>query len=588
MIKNITADMIGLYVDILSNDEELRSTLFEYNLYDETESKSIFIFKTVKVLLEDSNFKYYFDRGNTSKEIYEQEYKKFRDNFAYHSSSPFYRIQLDIYENYGILCDWYNDKFRRLYEQIVFTFLYGNIKNFFYQNRKRFLPEYDWFIIENNNKKRIHIESFFREFDKFSTIIAYMSNLKDVDEIPDDYIAYLSSILGIKFDLEQDDIGYTNVPEGFFRRELLSSSKIRSVLKNIAEVYRSKGSKFAYELFFNSIGLEVVLKETYFDRRLFWYYSGINENIINTETDEVRTNKFAYYLTSKNPSITFYAVKPDEKVSVNNMTVPKTESAFDYMISKVGSSIESLKKILGYTEDSSIEDTFTYFKTNILLLDFKYYMADTDEESIISQKHRDILKSYIDMITPIYIKKYYPEMQSAETTFLERFNVVFFSPDGTRVVENLDGSYTNFERSNVNSINYYINDSDRENIGNDYTGKLKDVDELTTPFEEGENNGDKANTDVAFANHQSLESFSTGFNFTNYDIGYPLEQEFREESPNILDNIVFEWEPTISATSLTELDGYIVIDYYDDSNPLVAVSIQNGTENSINLTISDV
>jgi hypothetical protein len=569
MRDNITANMIGFYKKIFDTSEDFLSVLFKYGIYDNGYERDKFVYDLIDILMGDDLFKVYFQSNLSSKEIYNKEYEKTVEDYKYYSLSPFYKIQKSLKNHLGFDFPWQNPFYKDFFVQILFVFSYGNIKNFFYLNRKKFLPEYDWFLIENEERKKIHIESFFKEFDKFSSIIDFMADLNNIDEVGEDKISYLSAVLGIKFDTEEDDTGYINSDNGYFNIELFSVSKIRNLLKKIIEIYKSKGSKFAYELFFNSIGIDIELKETYFDRRLFWEsvndYADENYNI---ETDENRNSNFYYYITSKNPSNYFYDIAPDEIVSLEDMTSTKTESSFNFFISSIGEDDTSIKKILGY-ESSEIAETFTYFKTNILLLDFKYYLAGSEEESIISQKHRDLLKSYIDMITPIYIKKYYPESQSAESTFLERTTLVFLSGDGYSGFYK-NGKYIEVERSYIKQSN-----------------KWYDLEGNPSSFQEGFSALTEDNSislDCAEKNKNDIwENTFNKIREDNNELYY-----FYYPEDNILNNIEFEWAPNITGKQLSVENGYIEIEYYNSLNTIVAVSIQNGTETEVALTISDI
>lgn len=569
MRDNITANMIGFYKKIFDTSEDFLSVLFKYGIYDNGYERDKFVYDLIDILMGDDLFKVYFQSNLSSKEIYNIEYEKTVEDYKYYSLSPFYKIQKSLKNHLGFDFPWQNPFYKDFFVQILFVFSYGNIKNFFYLNRKKFLPEYDWFLIENEERKKIHIESFFKEFDKFSSIIDFMADLNNIDEVGEDKISYLSAVLGMKFDTEEDDTGYINSDNGYFNIELFSVSKIRNLLKKIIEIYKSKGSKFAYELFFNSIGIDIELKETYFDRRLFWEsvndYADENYNI---ETDENRNSNFYYYITSKNPSNYFYDIAPDEIVSLEDMTPTKTESSFNFFISNIGEDDTSIKKILGY-ESSEIAETFTYFKTNILLLDFKYYLAGSEEESIISQKHRDLLKSYIDMITPIYIKKYYPENQSAESTFLERTTLVFLSGDGYSGFYK-NGKYVEVERS-------YIRESN----------KWYDLEGNPSSFQEGFSALTEDNSiSLDYAEKNKNDIWENTFNKIREDSNELYYFYYPED--NILNNIEFEWAPNITGKQLSVENGYIEIEYYNSLNTIVAVSIQNGTETEVALTISDI
>lgn len=598
-MKQLTADIIGFYVRIFDNDEDLKLIMDNYQMYNDSDNKYTFFHNIIKLFVDDEEMNSFLSSGKTSIEMYNEEYAKFLNNQAYSNISPFFKIEKIILKDYEVSIPWSLSSNEGLYTQIIYTFLYGNVKSYFFENRKKFLPEYEWFLIENNEQKRVHIESFFREFDKFATIINYISDLTDIDTIPSDMLSYLSGILGIKLDLEKDDEGYTDILVNF-SYELFTHYKIRSLLKNIVSVYRSKGSVYSYELFFNSIGIDIVFKETYFDRRLFWY-SYIETDNMNLETRENRTSDFAFYLTTKNPARTYYAIRPEERVLLEDMTEPKMRSAFDYVVKNIGISEESIKKVLGYLEGS--EETFTYFKTNILLLDFGYLGARFDEEWFISRKHREILRNYVDMITPIYIQKYYQESISGETSFIESINLKFYSPDGYRTYVTEEGEYLNFERSIVNVLAPDEEVGDIEEIGVSFkTGETEETLERSY-FIIDEKSFVRATDDpyaqdvdlnpdgsISYINKQEIDHiFSEEFENFNFFVPYEEIEEsrtFEDPEKSLLGNTSFEWEPNFTYTpvDLVTGKGYIDITYYDYFNAPVAVELQEGDQ-TIEITL---
>lgn len=603
MIKEYVSDIKGFYKRIFDNDEDLKNILYSYDIVSYMGNLDAFFYKVIEIFLNDERFEILLEIGS-SKKIYEEEYLKYLNNLRYETQSPLYILESAINEEFEVVVPWVKSKNQVLYTQLLFTFMYGNVKSYFHKNRKRFLPEYDWFLIENNEKKKAHIEGFFREFDKFSDAISYMSELKDIDDAPDDKIAYISAVVGIKFDLEDDTAGYSNMPDGLYKTELFSVSKIRNLLKKIIEIFREKGNRYAYELFFDSIGIDVSLKETYFDRRLYRRATSSDkpEDIINPETRESRTSNFFYYITTSNPSTYFFNLAPNEKVTIKDMTEPKTESAFEYVVSTYGTTEEKLRDILGYGENYDGE-TFTFFKTNALLLDFKYYMAETQEESFISSKHQELIKSYIDMITPIYIKKFYPDFGSSETVFLERASIIFKSGSGyTGYYE--DGVYKERSRSDGLSTNTYLDAKyDLILYGEQLLKEVGSEDEINgLNYEEKE--GFPKATDSDYEDYKdSREIFhrtkneETVIEFNVVKIKLDENGEIDEENErglfsfensegNILNNIDFTWLPTISDRELEE-EGFIEVDYYSYNNPIVAVAIQTPSGNDIKVDITE-
>lgn len=607
MIREYTADLKEFYKRAFDSSEELKDTLYRFNITEDRGSVNIFLYKVIEFFLVNESFSILLNSADSAKAFYEEEYRKYIEAFSYEKGSPLYEIQVMIFQEFnGLYIPWADSRNSSLYEQLIFAFNHGNVKNYFYTNRKRFLPEYDWFLIENNENKKTHIEAFFREFDKFSDIINYMADLTDIENVPEDKIAYLSAILGLKFDLEEDTIGYANMPKGFYEIELFSPYKIRSLIRNIVEIYRTKGSMFAYELFFNSIGIEISLKETYFDRRIYWRSKNAKkEDEYNPETRESKTYSFFYYLTTQNPAIYYNEHSPGEIISPMDMTEPKTETLFNNQLKKIEKEGKSVEDLLGYGNGYSGE-TFTYFKTNVLLLDFKYYMADVDQESVVSQYHLNLITSYIDMITPIYIRKYYPDFELLGHVSLDSLSLEFKSGSDYSHYYDQNGKYIERERSDgigrnfsfSKSLKYEEEAAENETPGHDHPDELKiykweEAEGFPVP-EHGQEDEYPDSTELLHAirggNKKDLEEYDLGFDNV-FPIGRIEEEDlysFEDLDGYVLNNIDFTWEPIVSNKNLSINNGYFEIDNFFYESPVVAVEAQNIGESSILVTLEDL
>lgn len=607
MIREYTADLKEFYKRAFDSSEELKDTLYKFNITEDRGSVNIFLYKVIEFFLVNESFSILLNSADSAKAFYEEEYRKYIEAFSYEKGSPLYEIQVMIFQEFnGLYIPWADSRNSSLYEQLIFAFNHGNVKNYFYTNRKRFLPEYDWFLIENNENKKTHIEAFFREFDKFSDIINYMADLTDIENVPEDKIAYLSAILGLKFDLEEDTIGYANMPKGFYEIELFSPYKIRSLIRNIVEIYRTKGSMFAYELFFNSIGIEISLKETYFDRRIYWRSKNAKkEDEYNPETRESKTYSFFYYLTTQNPAIYYNEHSPGEIISTMDMTEPKTETLFNNQLKKIEKEGKSVEDLLGYGNGYSGE-TFTYFKTNVLLLDFKYYMADVDQESVVSQYHLNLITSYIDMITPIYIRKYYPDFELLGHVSLDSLSLEFKSGSDYSHYYDQNGKYIERERSDgigrnfsfSKSLKYEEEAAENETPGHDHPDELKiykweEAEGFPVP-EHGQEDEYPDSTELLHAirggNKKDLEEYDLGFDNV-FPIGRIEEEDlysFEDLDGYVLNNIDFTWEPIVSNKNLSINNGYFEIDNFFYESPVVAVEAQNIGESSILVTLEDL
>lgn len=571
MLKQLVADTRKYYITILENDADLQTQFFNFGLFD-SDSKIEFFNSLVEILFGENKetFNVSLFSGITANEFYDDEYQKFLDDTSgtYVYSSQLYQFQQCFLNSYNRIIEWNNPKYRPLYVQLIITILYGNIKNYFFENRSKFLPEYDWFLINSDEQRKAHIEAFFKEFDKFSTIIHYVSSNVDIDEIPDDYIACLSAFVGLK--LNDED-------------KLFDKAMIRNLTKSIITVYKAKGSLFAFEVFFSAIGIDVSVKETYFDRRLYWY-SQIPGEEFNPITNSGSKLDYEYYLTYFNPANTYYSIKPEENVTEGDMSYPKTYSAFTSLIKEYGDTDDDVLKILGY-KSSDLDTIFTYFKTNTIIVEFSYFNGNQ-----ILKEYQDVLKKYVKMMLPIYVNEYYPQIAFGETTQEEGFNLNFRGGDGydTYTIEYQETDENGnvvikrkeitMYRSVVDAhtiIPRWYDENDIEHTAESFAITLEDDDKISF---------------VADTTQKGGESFDF---FTNYnkEIDAALSKEnlsvmlFSSPDNNIFYNVEFVFQPeTELVDGASPYDKELTIDYYEYGNN-IEYMILDTNDDSIEINI---
>lgn len=270
-----------------------------------------------------------------------------------------------------------------LYRQIMFSFKYSTIKHFFKENMTKFLPSLDAEVINSNEKMQIFQMAFMQEYDRFAQIIDNMYEIVDIDTIGNDYLNYLTQILGYE---KGDDA-------------LLDNNAFRELAKNIIEVYRIKGTNYSYELFFNFLGFDVILNEFWFDKR--YYDEGISVNPYTGSNDPA---SFEFYLTTEKPteSMPKGMTKPIT-VCDDELTDIRSPLWFTKKIS-LGSSVT---KLLGLDENDKPEEGFdyTYFKTNIIQYDIRRIRSKETDKDTLSEEDEAIIQKYLDFLTPIFIMK---------------------------------------------------------------------------------------------------------------------------------------------------------------------------------------
>lgn len=265
-----------------------------------------------------------------------------------------------------------------LYRYIIYLAKYGVIKTFFVENYKKFLPVYDFASIYSDDKKRLFVEAFFKEFDRFSYIIELMSKLKNIDEAPEEYLNYLAYIVG--YQKEADDV-FINI-------------SFRELIKNIVEIYKIKGSNYSFELFFGLLGFIIDLREYWFDRRFY------DPNILaNSETMTYNKKLSKFYLTTIKPSDRVFS-QSQRKLIVSEGNITETKDLFEFE-RKLRNEKATLRQLLGF-DPTYKGETYTYFKTNVIeysLSSDRYDDIDTSKLGI------ELVEKYAEFLTPIFIRK---------------------------------------------------------------------------------------------------------------------------------------------------------------------------------------
>lgn len=575
-MKEITANMKSFIISSFENDKELNSVMFEYFLEElnEGDNLEVFLYETADILYK-SRENILFNNGLSAVEFYELEYSKYLKNINYEKESVFYSIEKSINKNFSNKeYRWQEPKNRRLYVQIVASYLHSSIKNFFFENRKRFLPEYDWFLIDKDKKRKLHIEAFFKEFDKFASIVESISNYVDLSKIPKDYLSYMSSILGIKMITEQ---------------EITTHDQIRSVIGNMVSVYKQKGSLGGLEMFLGALGIGINVNEMYFDRRMFWYSKDDEQFWKNQYTNVLSTNRFAYYLTPNNPLTTYYPLAPNE--IVKSLNRPISESMFDQQLEKSKNILGVIneKKVLGYEVSDKNEIVFDYFKTNTVIIEFYFFHS---KESLISMKYQKLLEDYMSAIIPVYVRKYYPTILFEETDFKDALSFTLYGASGYSFVLEELYKYENMDNKSVSFITPY---------------------ESGNTWEKG-SEGDKIEKDfIPVDKHQDIDSLDNRLNFllsykrvgdvqvgtevVKFPISFDVvesegEREtrlsFETEDINIVKHYGFTFNPTINTDSIGSIDaGNIGVVYEQYGNSIKSVSLLNAEEDetlSISIT----
>ncbi|MCF7951179.1 MAG: phage tail protein [Spirochaetaceae bacterium] len=339
-------------VEILENDNELTNTFSEENIYpNEDQYKDLAI-----VLLEDK-----------------ETISDYRIDQLNQMVPSVARDDIQNVLNKDSISG-------KLYEQILYSFKYSTVKIFFRQNYSKFMPDYDFTVINSEKKMKLFTEAFMREYDRFANIIDEIYNIVDVDKAPEQYLNYLAQAVGY----ERED------------SNLLNNVSFRELIKNIVEVYKIKGTNYSFELFFNFLGFKVDLKEYWFDKR--FGDPGITSN---PETGVSNDKLFSYYLTTRKPTNNIPdGMREPHVVSENQIVGTLDVNEFNR---KINAGEYTPKQLTG--EEPGYEGQhYTYFKTNVMQYSLENIKTEQGEGEL-SEADLDSIERYANFLTPIFMQK---------------------------------------------------------------------------------------------------------------------------------------------------------------------------------------
>lgn len=304
------------------------------------------------------------------------------------------------------------------YRQIIYTYKFCYVSSFFQNNKKTFIPEYDFNFIENTPVLKAFIDAMSKEFDKLDTIIGKCLEYKDFDKIPYDLINYLTQLLGFeKATINADD-------------EM--EEKFREIAKNILDIYRIKGTNFSFELLFKFIGYNIQIKEFYFDRRLFYTNGNIHTNVTDNKN-------FLFYMSVDSPASNKIEASINESVNLSDFTQQYNLDEFTRLANEYGP-----EAVLGYSPLDKKGKEYTgkvykYFKTNLV-----YYIVSLDKANP-TEKQLFQINKILDFLIPAYIMKTTNiEVYTGSNNNSPSDNMIFFDDigrnpdDGNNTLINLE------------------------------------------------------------------------------------------------------------------------------------------------------
>jgi len=278
-----------------------------------------------------------------------------------------------------------------------FRYKFGNLTNFWEENLLNFFFTFDKEIIENDEELSFLFKNFGILLDKVDEILYKLEYVYNVEKVSPEFLNYFSELFGI----HKEDLSLT-----------LDNEAFRSLLKNIKTLYKIKGTKRVFVVFFNLLGFDVEIIETYFDRDKYFDDS---EGLIN---DPSKTSVF-HYLTKINP-------EKRENYPVPNNLIQNTKDI--HLLSYIGLNnlgITDIPTSYPCPFDNSYyylepnDEQYRYFKTNYVKFNIKSKNKNLSTESVVT------INKYIKFFFPInLLLDLRVSADSIEDNFSD--NIIFF------------------------------------------------------------------------------------------------------------------------------------------------------------------
>ena len=279
--------------------------------------------------------------------------------------------------------------------EIFYCLKYCYTSSFFQNNWEYFVPDVDYTEMEKNSSIMGFMDAIMKEFDKLDSIMDDVKKYKSYQDIPYDYIVYLTQLMGIE-------------PKHFM---IMQNQKklYRTIAENIMDVYSVRGVADTFTLLFNFLGYEINIEEYFFDRRRYFAISEANEELITSDV-----NSYKFYLTTKDPRDNILdELSTNEIVTPEKMTEILDISKFDDYVKE-----SSLMCVLGYDDEYLVENkvedavksvdvvkytgpVYKYFKTNYIRV--KPSPKYTTGNFSLNQLYQ--ISALLNFLTPEFLKR---------------------------------------------------------------------------------------------------------------------------------------------------------------------------------------
>lgn len=266
-----------------------------------------------------------------------------------------------------------------LLKWIYYTYKYFNEEQFFFNNiLEHYVPSYDSSIISSTTQLKIYFDGLGIILDTLDQKIEDLYNLGDPDAVDDRYLQHVAQLLGY----QKEDFSIENI-------------SFRELIKNLTEIYKTKGTRYSFQLFFRLLGFQADLREYYWDR-----------DAINPEGfASITEYDYLYYLTVQDPRTRTrtQTLNPNDSRAVQPIRTEQWTKVKDLRVFNQLQSEYTLDEILGLKDsDLPEEDRFTYFKTNFINFQLTQFYTKQD----LTAKDTDTILKYVRFLTPIYVSAF--------------------------------------------------------------------------------------------------------------------------------------------------------------------------------------
>ena len=223
------------------------------------------------------------------------------------------------------------------------------------------------------------------------------------------------------------------------------------------------------------------------------------------------------------------------------LDTPQSASQFKKLVNDyITNSNGTIESVLGYDQAYINKEHLTYFKTNVVIIDFGFFYS---EEDLVSLKYQKLLETYMEVIIPIYVRKYYPESVFEETYFEDRLIYLFPGGSGFKPVLTEDGRIIRIENSDIRAIHY--------------CNQNGETDDLSSSLETEDKEGNEFYQTVDIDGFGKTDEANIPFTITEVS----KNETFEDEKINLNENFAFIWNPIIELeTGSTPSSGSISIE----------------------------